>query len=140
MAGFDRILRSLRGGGPQARVDTLWVLGDGRFGIDVVGESNYQEELEEIAGGRRRHGVDLEITARLRPEDENPHDPQAVAVEIDGRKVGYLSRADARLFRRQAGELITAEARILCRGRIRGGWDRGPGDRGHFGVRLDAAR
>ena len=138
MTRFGRILRSLPGGGPPSEAGTLWLVGNGRFTVDVVGESNYQDSLEQVAGGRKRQGVDVRVTARLRLEDDNPHDPQAVAVEIDGRKVGYLSRADARLFRRQAEALLKPGAHILCRGRVRGGWDRGSGNRGHFGVRLDA--
>ena len=133
---FGRILRSLEGGGPLGEADTLWVLGDGRYGIDVVGESNYQEALEAAAGGRKSRGVNKTVTAELAPEDDNPYDSNAVAVLIDGAKIGYLARADARRFREEAGIQLESARRILCRGRIRGGWQRGR-DRGHFGVTLD---
>lgn len=137
MATFGKILRSLDGGGAGARAVTVWVLGDGRFGISAVGESNYQEALEKVAGGRKRHGVNRQVTAELELEDENPFDSNAVLVRIDGLKVGYLSRSNAKLFRQEAGERLEGARRIRCRGRIRGGWDRGQGDRGHFGVALD---
>ena len=39
--------------------------------------------------------VRFETTAALVPEPSNPHDPNAVMVQIDGRLVGYLSRAAA---------------------------------------------
>ena len=134
---FGKFLRSLGGGEAVAGGDTLWVLGDGRFRIDVVGESNYQEALETAAGGRRPKGVNQTVTAQLAMEDDNPYDSKAVAVRIDGAKVGYLSRDDARRFREEGGELLASAQRILCRGRVRGGWSRGPRDRGHFGVTLD---
>lgn len=134
---FGKMLQSLEGGGAPGGAGTLWVLGDGRYAIGAVGESNYQDALEEVAGGRKPKGVNKSVTAELEPEDDNPYDASAVAVRIDGRKVGYLSRSHARSFREEAGERLLAARRILCRGRIRGGWDRGPRDRGHFGVTLD---
>ena len=139
MAVFGKMLQSLGGGGAPLEAGTLWVLGDGRYAIGAVGESNYQEALERVAGGRKPNGVNKKITAELRPEDDNPYDANAVAVLIDGRKIGYLSRSHARTFRTEAGERLATAARVLCRGRIRGGWNRGPRDRGHFGVTLDIA-
>lgn len=106
--------------------------GDGEYGLDVVGESHYQGDLERLAGGRTRDGVEVETQAELIPEDDNPHDKKAVRVAIGGRTVGHLSRDDARAFRESVGRPATCAALIV------GGWDRGKGDRGHFGVRLDA--
>ena len=63
----------------------------GRALVNVAGESHYQEALHEIAKGEQR----LEVTAALIPEPSNPHDPNAVRVEIDGKLVGYLPRAAA---------------------------------------------
>lgn len=134
---FGTILRSLDGGGLLGEAGTLWILGDGRYSIDVVGESNYQEALSKVVGGRKPKGVNHTVTAELKLEDENPHDSNAVAVLIDRARVGYLSRSDARLFRAEAGDQLESARRILCRGRVRGGWNRGPRDRGHFGVTLD---
>jgi hypothetical protein len=64
----------------------------GTFGVEVVGESHYQENLEAICGPRTENSVDLTVQATLSPEGDNPHDPQAVRVEIHGKLVGYLSR------------------------------------------------
>ena len=33
-------------------------------------------------------------------EDENPHDDQAVRVDVNGQTVAYLTRASARIYRR----------------------------------------
>lgn len=139
MAVFGKFLRSLDGGGAVGDADSVWVLGDGRYGIRAVGESNYQEALEQVCGGRKPKGVNKIVTAQLVLEDDNPYDSNAVAVLVGGLKVGYLSRADARDFREQAGDRLESARRILCRGKVRGGWERGPRDRGHFGVVLDIA-
>ena len=60
--------------------------------VDVVGESHYQDALEEICGGRTKYDVYKRVKATLIPEDDNPVDPLAVRVEIEGRTVGYLNK------------------------------------------------
>jgi hypothetical protein len=111
--------------------------GCGKFGIQIVGESHYQEALERISGGRTKDGVELYVKANLILEDSNPHDGSAVRVDIQAETVGYLSRHDARKYRealRNAGH-----PRLIgsCDAVIRGGWYRGRRDMGYFGVRLD---
>lgn len=69
----------------------------GNFNQAVVGESSYQGELLEIAGlGEVRH----DCMAVLVQEDQNQFDSNAVAIYIDDRKVGYLSRTDAKRYRK----------------------------------------
>ncbi len=105
--------------------------------VAVVGESHYQAALEHLCGGREKHGARHECVALLMPEDTNQFDPDAVRVDIDGLAVGYLSRPAAKRYRpianqmRSEGKIGAASAVIV------GGWDRGPEDRGHFGVQLD---
>lgn len=119
------------------RVPEVYLEGPGLFGTAIVGESHYQAVLEYICGGRTDDGADEVVIARLVLEDENPYDTQAVRVEIEGHTVGYLSRSDARLYRERL--TVAGQPRIIgqCTARIRGGWDRGPEDRGLFGVYLD---
>lgn len=74
-----------------------------------MGEASYQEALRELADGEVRKRT----WARLRAEPDNPHDSNAVAVTIDDRTVGYLSRRDAADF----AELDRAERRELLRQR-----------------------
>lgn len=105
--------------------------------FDVVGESHYQGDLERLAGGRTRDGVDVEVMAALIPEDGNAYDPRAVRVEVRGLTVGYLDRESARAYRRLAKARGIEGGAVLCPARIVGGWDRGKKDRGHFGVRLE---
>ncbi len=102
------------------------------FPLEVVGESHYQDNLNAVCGGRTKDGVDLIVDAMVAPEPDNPHDPNAVKVEIQGRIVGHLIRRDAEMF--HAKFQTTAQP---CRANIRGGWDRGGRDVGHYGVRLD---
>jgi hypothetical protein len=72
--------------------------GDGKFAVDVVGESHYRENLVRLtqAHWRDTRGDDLDCIATLHLEDTNQHDPQAVQVRINGMQVGYLSREMAR--------------------------------------------
>lgn len=53
------------------------------------------------------------MTAYLIPEDDNPHDPKAVRVEVDGHKVGYLSRTNARRFRKRCKGPMDCPATIV---------------------------
>jgi len=106
------------------------------FPLSIVGESHYLENFVAAFGPRRPEGIAREADATIEYEDENPYDPLAVVVKIDGRDVGYLSRIDARLFR-QAMKRCGCSARVLsCAAYIRGGWDDGCGDEGCFSVAL----
>jgi HIRAN domain len=72
------------------------VMLSGGLEVGVVGESHYQEALIAIAGGKSPESVRISTQAILVPESDNPYDPNAVAVYIDGRKVGHLPRPAAR--------------------------------------------
>ena len=63
--------------------------------INVAGESHYQDALHAICGDPGDEGVRREAEADLVPEPSNPHDPNAVRVEIGERLVGYLPRDEA---------------------------------------------
>lgn len=62
--------------------------------VRVVGTSHYQPALLELSGRQGDEEVRLTKVAVLVPEPDNPHDPNAIAVKIDGRLVGYLSREE----------------------------------------------
>jgi hypothetical protein len=105
--------------------------------VDVVGESHHQDELLALTGGARRYGgVDVEAVATLVPEPGNRFDPDAVAAAIDGVPVGYLRHRDAVRLRPLIDEALRRYGTASCRAAIRGGWDRGRGDVGAFGVVL----
>ena len=125
-------------GGDQSTGPVPQLAGDGSFAVQAVGELQYQRALEKLCGARNEEGYDLRCEAELVLEDRNPYDSRAVRVDIDGDVVGYLSRQDARRFRASLGARgIAAANRVRCPARVRGGWDRGGGDSGYFGVRLD---
>lgn len=109
----------------------------GGFDVEVVGESNYQDALAAACGGRQKDGVNYDCTAVLRPEPSNPYDANAIRVEINGRLVGYLNRHAAKAYKPVADRLAADGKVGTCQALIVGGWDRGRGDTGHFGVRLD---
>ena len=112
------------------------VSGDGGYHFEVVGESHYQAELERIVGGRTEDSASYQCVAILKPEPDNPYDPQAVCVTVNGRTVAYLSRDWAVKF--NAALTSNGFAQAACSALIVGGWERG-GDRGHFGIKLDIA-
>jgi hypothetical protein len=114
--------------------------GFGRYNVDIVGESNYQPALEAICGKPSERGYQIEKTARLIHEDSNPYDNQAMKIEIDGRHVGYLSRDNARGYRAQLRQQGFGGRDTTCPALISGGWDKGNGDTGKFGVRLELSK
>jgi hypothetical protein len=74
---------------------------------------------------------------RQRHEHDNPYDPQAVSVNVNGRKVGYLPRNWAAKF--DVALASNGYAQAACKAVIVGGWKRRGNDRGHFGIKLDIA-
>jgi hypothetical protein len=118
--------------GNQVRNDPVIELDAGDEEFDIVGELQYQNALAKLAGGYSSDGANELCEAHLVPENDNPHDKNAVRVDIQERTVGYLSREHAKAYRKRLGESIGR-----CQAEIVGGWDRGKGDKGFFGVKLD---
>lgn len=61
------------------------------------------ELVIEVAGFRYQDGISREDIyvgdpVNLKPEPENPHDDQAVAIRHSGKKIGYVDRAQAPSF------------------------------------------
>lgn len=104
---------------------------DGFF-LDVVGENRYQRNLTKIAGGKKVESARKIVDVIVIPEPNNPFDKNAVRIDINELPVGYLSKNDALRYRERFGQ-----QGARCHGVIVGGWDRGNGDTGSFGVRLD---
>lgn len=118
--------------------DVARIAGNGRYAVEVVGESNYAHNFETICGPRSRDGVNIDARALLIFEPTNPNDRNAVRVTIQGLTVGYLSRAVALNFRQSVTAAGHGRFAVFeCGARIRGGWDNGRGKQGHYGVWLD---
>lgn len=116
---------------------TIDIQGPGEFGVDAVGESNYQPAISSVVGGRNADGHRAIVTAVLVLEDSNKYDKKAVAVMIEGKLCGYLDRETARSYRKQIAKAGHPKSNLSCQAMIVGGWDRGPEDKGFFGVKID---
>ena len=109
----------------------------GDYGVAVVGESNYQSALALVAG-RGATGYDgVRCVAMLVPEASNPHDPQAVAIRVEGRTVGYLAADDAVRFRLRLGQFAMPNKPTECGALIRGGGKALDGSKRPYGIWLD---
>lgn len=109
----------------------------GRRKVDIVGESYHQDALFKLCGRRRRYGgVEVTAVAELVPDPDNPYDPEAVEVRIDDQAVGHIRHDDLELLWPEIEDALDMHGFATCRAEIRGGWDRGRGDVGLFGVVL----
>jgi hypothetical protein len=111
--------------------------GPGDYELEVVGTSHYQQVLSKIVGGKTPDGHEFECDAVLVLEDSNPYDSNAVKVLINGLLCGHLSRENAKQYRHQLKRTGHPRITTSVKALIVGGWERGGGDSGHFGVRLD---
>lgn len=108
--------------------------------VQVVGESQFQGNLSAICGGKTHQGHSLATIAVLVMEPDNPYDSNAIAVLAEGQRMGYLSRDDAIAYH-SVMELLERRDQVgACEAEIRGGWDRGGGDAGDFGISLNLAQ
>jgi hypothetical protein len=101
--------------------------------VFAVGESIYLDELKEILRGTPKRKGKYETIATLSPEPLNPHDANAIRVLIRTKPVGYLSRADAKTFRKSHSAAIASAKIIQCKARLTGGTRGKP----NIGVLLD---
>jgi hypothetical protein len=113
------------------------VNGPGEFLVPIVGESRYLNAFEQLFGERDGSGIDRVVVATLHAEPTNPHDRNAVRVEIAGLTVGYLERESAENLTSSLARSANPNAVLRVRCRVRGGWYRDENDHGHFGAWLD---
>jgi hypothetical protein len=83
----------------------------------VVGTSHYQDALLVLSGRQADEEIRVEKIAVLVPEPDNPHDPNAIAVHIDERLVGYLSRDENRRWLDVVSGATTVGAEAMIAGR-----------------------
>lgn len=131
MGLLDRLRRA-----PSTRtVEVPYVSAEGRNTVQVVGESHYQDALDSVCGGKTEDGHNRSCHAVLVRDPRNQYDGNAIGIQIEGRPVGHLSREDAA---RYAPVFDQAKCpAVAVDAVIRGGWDRGGSDQGHYGVSLD---
>lgn len=139
LAGLASTLRgSSSSSGPAvARTDRMVVPDRDDAALEVVGEASYQAQLTAVGG---RPGVDgvpyPDQVAKLVREPTNRYDHNAIAVQIRGLTVGYLSRDDAIRYQAVVDWAAVRGEQIACQARLTGGWNRGGGDQGPIGCLL----
>lgn len=103
----------------------------------VAGEGHYQDAIGIFTGGKTETGPAIRLhTAELRPEPNNRHDPNAIAVLIQGHTVGYIPATETDPWHRAIAPIHASGQPATCVARITGGWNRGYGDEGHYGIVL----
>ncbi|MBV9659868.1 MAG: HIRAN domain-containing protein [Acidimicrobiales bacterium] len=135
MSLFRRNRRTGVSAHPEPAKELTVTLCEGSTPLEVVGESYRQDNLWRLVGGFRTEYVREACIAMLIPED-NPHDPNAIAVHISGLMVGYLPRATAAAYRPGLETLMRKHGRLVAvNGHIVGGGPRDDGI-GRLGVFL----
>lgn len=105
------------------------------FNVDLVGEMQWQDNLSALTGGRCEEGHNCHFPAQL-VFDDNSRDPNAIGVMIDHRAVGWVPSEMSADLRPAILRLNPEGKPVTCKAKVMGGWDRGPDDRGYFGVKL----
>ncbi|WP_162569180.1 hypothetical protein [Variovorax sp. SRS16] len=93
--------------------------------------------LQRLAGDHGTDSADADCEAALRPNDQNRYDKSAVEVLVSGQRVGFMSREDARSFRRRLGHKKLTGQTTYCNARVVGGWTDAQGAKKHYGLKLD---
>ena len=117
--------------------EKIFIEGDGGFNLEVVGESLYQKYLKKLGGGYSKEGSRSKVIAELHHENNNPNDDQAIRVDINTKPAGYLTREDARSYRKQIRKAGHEGINITCNAIVVGGKDLGLFNKTNFGIWLD---
>lgn len=108
-----------------------------QYSTKVVGTSFCQENIIRVCGPKKAASVELEVAAELVLENDNQADVNAVAILVYGLKVGYLPKREAMIHRIFIHGSDYSKDRLICFGKIYGGWDNGYGNCGHYGVTVE---
>jgi len=106
----------------------------GEFEFEVVGEASYRDALEHIA---QTVGTGDVFQVLLVPETHNPYDENAVSVRYKDEVIAYMSRSDAKSFRRRLSAKKLSGAVTQCQAIIVGGHKLKDGSVANYGVLLD---
>lgn len=114
----------------ETRTAYYLVGADGYAGTEVAGEFARINDIHRAIGRAPLLDEEIEeenLTAALVPEPSNPHDRNAVTVQINGYVVGYLEREDAAKYQPLLNSVIAAGYVPATRARVwtvaRSGWD-----------------
>lgn len=115
--------------------DVVLLGGQGR--VQVKGEAQCQDALDQICGGKCEAGHGVKVHAILVPQPDNPYDSNAVAVYVNDLRVGYMAKESAAEYQPVFKKLAEHNRRAAARAYISGGWRRSSGDEGHYGITLE---
>jgi hypothetical protein len=110
------------------------------YTFNIVGESQFQDVLDDLAGPKTVQGTKVDWTAELIVDDANEHDEDAIAVLIAGKVVGFVPRDEAASTRADLDLINPAGRAVTCYARIVGGWRTEDGDEGSYGVKLSISK
>lgn len=119
--------------GPLVPYVVQW---DRSYRYDIVGESFHRDYLLRLMGAAPQEEQDADevyVLAVLEREPTNPHDRNAVRVQVRGGTVGHIPRGDAPKLGRLIADMEKAGGQCCVRARIGGGQYPGA----PIGVRLD---
>jgi hypothetical protein len=124
---------------PQSsKKEIIYLSGDASYGMDITGEEDYQDALEDLCGPRLPQGVNqFENALLVVTDNKTGSNKNAVRVEIQGKLVGYLSLEDTIRYRRYLNAKGKPKAHGQCRAVIKGGWVNSDGGKGPYYVALD---
>lgn len=103
--------------------------GPGLYLFEVAGKNHYQPAILQLLRDRFEESAALQSTAEyaeydanatLRSEPTNPHDCNAITVEISGLQVGYLNRHTAAKLTKQCKRLGFDRIEASCKAKISG--------------------
>jgi hypothetical protein len=104
--------------GPELPIQDV----SGEDRLRVTGAPHYQDELAAASGPKRSGGVEDRRVFALVAEPDNPHDPQAIAVRLEGgATIGYLPREEARRYARLLDAVAARGRRPVTDGVVLGG-------------------
>lgn len=120
---------------PEPEPQAIVISTGGEFEFEVRGESFHQDTISKLvraSGNIQTDGDRRRATLRvwLRPEPENPHDPNAVLVAaLSGHPLGHLPRELCASYQHVLNE-VGDRARIWCEAcafgrRVEGRWNYG---------------
>jgi hypothetical protein len=69
------------------------------FQQEIVGKSNFQDNISRLVGSKSEYSSNKVFEAVVICENSNPHDANAVAIYINGKKVGFLEKSHEKSFR-----------------------------------------
>lgn len=121
---------------PAPLRDNIWPAKYG-FACEVVGESHYQEPLTAAVGAPPTRWNEVQVMASLVCEFDSPHDTMAVAVFVNGRKVGHLRADAARAFHERLKRRGIPGQTTHCGALISGGGTASDGTQRLYGIQLN---